>query len=179
MRMRLTTIAGMALGVAVALAVAAPAAEAQRRPTTRRAQPIEIRGQVPTPQVVTVRPREVPAYSRRVLVPGFYDHDFWATILPAYQLVPGRMLTGNVRLDSLARGAADTVAQRDSLRARAAIGAGLLAPRVPMGSSGLDSLRRSPMAPAGTATPGTPMAPRTPPDTARPPSGTSPARTPR
>jgi len=167
MRMRLTTIAGMALGVAVALAVAAPAAEAQRRPTTRRAQPIEIRGQVPTPQVVTVRPREVPAYSRRVLVPGFYDHDFWATILPAYQLVPGRMLTGNVRLDSLARGAADTVAQRDSLRARAAIGAGLLAPRVPMGSSGLDTLRRSP------------MAPRTPPDTARPPSGTSPARTPR
>ena len=175
MRMRLTTIAGMAAGVAVALAVAAPEVEAQRRPA-RRQQPIEIRGQVPTPQVVTVRPREVPAYSRRVLVPGFYDHDFWATILPGYQLVPGRMLTGNVRLDSLARGAAgDTVAARDSLRARAAIGAGLLAPRVPMGTSGLDSLRRAPMAPAGTP----PATPTTPPDTTRPPSGTSPARTPR
>ena len=32
----------------------------------RRQETIEIRGQVPTPQVVTVRPREAPAYSRRV-----------------------------------------------------------------------------------------------------------------
>ena len=171
MRMRLTTIAG----AAVALALAAPTAEGQR--TTRRQQPIEIRGQVPTPQVVTVRPREVPAYSRRVLVPGFYDHDFWATILPAYQLVPGRMLSGNVRLDSLTRGAsADTMAMRDSVRARAAIGAGLLAPRVPMGASGLDSLRRAPAPTPGVA-PGTTTG--TPPATSAAPSGTPPARTPR
>ena len=169
MQMRLTTIAGFGL----ALALAAPDVEAQQRPA-RRQQPIEIRGQVPTPQVVTVRPREVPAYSRRVLVPGFYDHDFWATILPGYQLVAVRMLTGNVRLDSLTRGA-DTVVARDSLRARAAIGAGLLAPRVPMGMSGLDSLRRAPATPAGT-TPTTPATTTTPPAS---PSGTPPARTPR
>ena len=60
--------------VAAALIVAPAALEAQ---TPRRQAPIEIRGQVPTPQVVTVRPREVPAYSRQVLVPNFYDHDFW------------------------------------------------------------------------------------------------------
>ena len=176
MRMRLTTIAGAAVPLALALAVAAPtAAEAQRTP--RRQQPIEIRGQVPTPQVVTVRPREVPAYSRRVLVPGFYDHDFWATILPAYQLVAGRMLTGNVRLDSLTRAAsADTMATRDNLRARAAIGAGLLAPRVPMGATGLDSLRRAPGTTPATTTPaGT----TTPPASPAAASGTPPARTPR
>src|SRR5687767_10994949 len=72
--------------------VAVPASlEAQ---TPRRQAPIEIRGQVPTPQVVTVRPREVPTYSRQVLVPEFYDRDFWQSILPAYQLIPRRQLEG-------------------------------------------------------------------------------------
>jgi hypothetical protein len=75
-----------------ALAGAASTAEAQR--PTRRQTPIEIRGTVPTPQVTTVRPREVPAYDRRVLVPDFYDHNFWQSILPAYQLVPARVVTG-------------------------------------------------------------------------------------
>src|SRR5687768_12064364 len=68
----------------------------------RRQQPIEIRGTVPTPQVVTVRPREVPAYDRRVLVPRFYDHDFWQSILPGYLVVRQRMVTGVVPGDSLA-----------------------------------------------------------------------------
>jgi hypothetical protein len=62
---------------------------------------IEIRGQVPTPQVVTVRPREVPNYSRQVLVPNFYNHDFWQSILPGYQVVPRRAIQGNRALDSL------------------------------------------------------------------------------
>ncbi|MDB4905542.1 MAG: hypothetical protein JWO05_326 [Gemmatimonadetes bacterium] len=64
-----------------------PAALAAQQPAKRRQAPIEIRGQVPTPQVVTVRPREVPAYDRRVLVPAFYDHDFWPSILPGYAIV--------------------------------------------------------------------------------------------
>ena len=88
----------------VAAVVLVPSlAEAQR--TTRRQKPIEIRGQVPTPQVVTVRPREVPAYSRQVLVPNFYDHDFWQSILPAYQLVPQRLITGQMPGDTTATGA--------------------------------------------------------------------------
>lgn len=76
-------------------------AEAQRAP--RRQQSIEIIGQVPTPQVVTVRPREVPAYDRRVLVPTFYDHDFWQSILPGYLVVRERMITGTVGDSATAR----------------------------------------------------------------------------
>ena len=93
----------MMLGLAaVAVVVAAAGADAQRRPA-RRQQAIEIRGQVPTPQVVTVRPREVPAYSRQVLVPNFYDHDFWPSIVQPYQMVPQRMITGTAVPDSTRR----------------------------------------------------------------------------
>ena len=97
---------------ALALAALPALAHGQRR---TRQQPIEIRGQVPTPQVVTVRPREVPAYSRQVLVPNFYDHDFWPSILPAYQLVPQRMLTGEVPGDTTRRAAGDTTGVRPAL----------------------------------------------------------------
>jgi hypothetical protein len=89
------------LAVALVIAVAPVAAEAQRTP--RRQQTIEIRGQVPTPQVVTVRPREVPNYDRRVLVPTFYDHDFWQSILPGYLLVREHMITGAVPGDTTTR----------------------------------------------------------------------------
>jgi hypothetical protein len=84
--------------IVTAALVAVPASlEAQ---TPRRQAPIEIRGQVPTPQVVTVRPREVPAYSRQVLVPNFYDHDFWPSILPGYQIVQPRTVTGRMPGDT-------------------------------------------------------------------------------
>lgn len=89
---------------ALAVAFAAPArTHAQRTPPARRQEPIEIRGQVPTPQVVTVRPREVPAYDRRILVPNFYDHDFWQSILPAYQIAPRRALKGSSVVDTVGR----------------------------------------------------------------------------
>jgi hypothetical protein len=95
------------LTLAVAAVAIAPfAAEAQQRPV-RRQQSIEIVGQVPTPQVVTVRPREMPQYDRRVLVPTFYDHDFWQSILPGYLVVRQRTITGAVPGDSMA-------ARRDS-----------------------------------------------------------------
>ena len=92
------TMLGMA---ALAVVFVAAGAEAQR--PARRQQAIEIRGQVPTPQVVTVRPREVPAYSRQVLVPNFYDHDFWPSIVQPYQMVPQRMITGTAVPDSTRR----------------------------------------------------------------------------
>lgn len=82
------------VAAAVAAVVLTPMLAEAQRPARRQAA-IEIRGVVPTPQVVTVRPREVPAYSRQVLVPNFYDHDFWQSLLPAYQLVPQRMITGS------------------------------------------------------------------------------------
>jgi hypothetical protein len=63
---------------------APPAAPA--RP--KAAQAIEIRGQVPTPQVVTVRPRQIPMFSREVLTPAFFDRSFWASLLIPYEIVP-------------------------------------------------------------------------------------------
>src|SRR5215211_3817976 len=75
-------------------------APSQRTQPPRRGETIEIRGQVPTPQVVTVRPREAPAYSRRVLVPAFFDRDFWPSILPPLQIVSA---PATPRSDSAAR----------------------------------------------------------------------------
>ena len=95
---------------AAALAMGSSSASAQRQ--TRRQAPIEIRGTVPTPQVVTVRPREVPAYSRQVLVPRFYDHDFWPEIQEGYAIMSGRLMTP---ADSLVL-AADSVGTPDLFR---------------------------------------------------------------
>lgn len=153
----------LALTAAIALPLVAEAQDTTRatQPVRRRQAPIEIRGQVPTPQVVTVRPREVPAYSRQVLVPNFYDHDFWPSILPAYQLVPKRMVTGTAPLDSATvnrnRAAADTMRLRT---------------RTPS-----DSVRQNVAPPAGQGgvTPGTSQPPAT--GTPAPPSGTPPAST--
>ena len=170
----------MVVAVALLAAGAAGAAEAgaqQRRPA-RRQQPIEIRGQVPTPQVVTVRPREVPQYNRRFLVPNFYDHDFWPAILPGYQLVSRRLMTGNMRLDSLTSRGADSVRMADSTRmvaqARAALGIGLLQRPLPGGTGpGLlapgDTTRR--MMTPGDTTRRMMMPADT---TRRPPAGTTP-----
>ena len=90
-----------ALSVVALTLSTAPDAQAQRRPQTRREQTIEIRGQVPTPQVVTVRPRDVPAYGRQVLVPRFYDRTFWPAILPGYQVVSLRHIGPDAPLDTM------------------------------------------------------------------------------
>jgi hypothetical protein len=95
------TLAVLTVAVAMTVSVSAQAQQPTQAPVRRRQAPIEIRGQVPTPQVVTVRPREVPAYSRQVLVPNFYDHDFWPSILPGYRLVRKRQITGALPIDSV------------------------------------------------------------------------------
>lgn len=153
------------LGLVVAVALALPVAmQAQntKQPVKRRQQPIEIRGQVPTPQVVTVRPREVPTYSRQVLYPRFYDHDFWPSILPAYQLVTKRQVTGAVPVDS-ATMRADSAAMSAAPNAAPAAGAPAAgaAPTVP--TTRADSVRQPP--------------PATRPDSTAPKPGTPPART--
>lgn len=88
-------------GVAVAALTVLPVIAGAQKPTRRRQAPIEIKGQVPTPQVVTVRPREVPTYSRQVLVPRFFDHDFWPDIQTGYLMVPQRQITGHSVSDTL------------------------------------------------------------------------------
>ena len=85
----------LSLGIVTAVALATSLSEAQqptRRPTSRT---IEIRGQVPTPQVVTVRPREAPQFDRNVLVPDFYNRDFLGLATVGYQLVPRSAITGS------------------------------------------------------------------------------------
>ncbi|MEJ7810301.1 MAG: hypothetical protein WKG32_07790 [Gemmatimonadaceae bacterium] len=98
---------GAMLVLVCAAAIPAAGASAQRTPP-RRGQTIEIRGQVPTPQVVTVRPRETPVFSRQVLVPAFYDRSFWPSLLPGYQLVLLRDITGGAAADSVAPPVAST-----------------------------------------------------------------------
>lgn len=95
--------------VAICAIVVLPAVAIGQRSPPRRGTTVEIRGQVPTPQVVTVRPRETPAYSRQVLVPAFFDHSFWPALLPGYDLVPRRMIIGAAPGDSLNTGAPSAV----------------------------------------------------------------------
>ena len=85
-----------------------PSRPAPRAQTPRRQETIEIRGQVPTPQVVTVRPREAPAYTRKVLVPAFFDRDFWPSILPPLQIVSA---PGVQRTDSAVRATPDSASR--------------------------------------------------------------------
>ena len=108
------------MAAAVVALTVLPAIAGAQQPTRRRQAPIEIKGQVPTPQVVTVRPREVPTYSRQVLVPRFFDHDFWPDIQTGYLMVPQRQITGRSVIDTLGTGAvlgADTSAARGTTTA--------------------------------------------------------------
>jgi hypothetical protein len=103
----------IAFAVATLVSLSSGVANAQQptrkaRTQAPRSSTIEIRGQVPTPQVVTVRPREAPAYSRRVLVPGFFDHDFWPSILPPLDIVSAKP---GIRSDTTLRSTADSTAR--------------------------------------------------------------------
>lgn len=148
-------------GAAVAALAVLPAIAGAQQPTRRRQAPIEIKGQVPTPQVVTVRPREVPTYSRQVLVPRFFDHDFWPDIQTGYLMVPQRQITGHSVSDTLG-------ASVDTSAAAGATAPQRLAPSSP-------STTTNPGSTPPSASPTTPMttSPTTAPSTA---PGTSPAR---
>lgn len=80
--MRLQTAAALsALVLSLGAARSARAQQAGRGPgkdAPRRT--IMIRGVLPTPQVVTVRPRDVPDYDRSVLAPAFFDRHFRHTL---------------------------------------------------------------------------------------------------
>jgi len=52
---------------------ATPPASAPTAPKPAR-RTVEIRAQAPAPEVITVRPREVPQYSRRLLVPSLLTY---------------------------------------------------------------------------------------------------------
>src|SRR5688500_17575899 len=85
----------VSLGVAAALTLCASLDEAQQPRRSAGSRTIEIRGQVPPPQVVTVRPREAPQFDRNVLVPDFYNPAFLGLATVGYQLVPRSTITGS------------------------------------------------------------------------------------
>jgi hypothetical protein len=91
---------GVCIGGAL-LVVASRASAQQKGPPPKKGQAIEIRGQVPTPQVVTVRPREVPAYDRRLLSPAFYSGTGGTSSAAGVQLVPESQIRGAAALDTL------------------------------------------------------------------------------
>jgi hypothetical protein len=90
----------------VLLVIASRANAQQKGPPPKKGQAIEIRGQVPTPQVVTVRPREVPTYDRRLLSPTFYTGTGNTASTEAVQLVPESQIRGTAALDTLPAGLA-------------------------------------------------------------------------
>jgi hypothetical protein len=73
----------------------------QKGPPPKKGQAIEIRGQVPTPQVVTVRPREVPTYDRQLLSSAFYTGTGGTASNGAVQLIPESQIRGTAALDSI------------------------------------------------------------------------------
>ncbi len=96
--MRSVTIRTVAsLGIALAWVALEPSTLAAQRGA---GQTIVIRAQVPTPQVITVRPRTVPDYDREVLGSEQRQRSFWGSLLPAYQLVTQRQIDGRDPLDS-------------------------------------------------------------------------------
>jgi hypothetical protein len=122
-------------------------ARAQQKAPPKKGQTIEIRGQVPTPQVVTVRPREVPVYDRQLLAPAFYDGAGSAASAAGVRLVPESQLTGAPTLDTTpagiargggAPGGAPLLTSRDSAQAARAPDAA----RAAANAAEIDAMRR-------------------------------------
>jgi hypothetical protein len=92
------------LGLIVGVGAAAPASAQQpKQQGGQRPIAVEIRGQVPTPQFITVRPREIPAY--RLELPA--KRDFSPTIGSGYSVLWTRPVAGASAAPSLA--AADSI----------------------------------------------------------------------
>lgn len=92
----------LAAMVAGASQLAAQQQTAPPKKPPRAGQTIVIRGQVPTPQVVTVRPREVPAYDRQVLGAANGIGSFWSSAMPGYRILSRSQVTGKAPGDSAA-----------------------------------------------------------------------------
>ncbi len=92
-------VAGVAAVIVGAAQAAAQQQAAPKKPP-RAGQTIVIRGQVPTPQVVTVRPREVPVYDRQVLGAENGAASFWSAAMPGYHLLSRSQVTGKSPSDA-------------------------------------------------------------------------------
>jgi hypothetical protein len=114
--------------VAVALVTAGAAAQQPQPPAPkpvpkRSGQTIEIRGQAPTPQVVTVRPREVPQYKASSLPQAVMTSGSWPAISTAYAVTPPLLVAGHLPIDTSAAGLARGGASVGAVAGAAAVGA--------------------------------------------------------
>jgi hypothetical protein len=85
--------------IVLALAIAPVEARAQgepskpaappQQPTPARRKALEIRGQAPAPEVVTVRPREIPQFQRKIITPILYEAPPPAPSVAYYIVLPG------------------------------------------------------------------------------------------
>jgi hypothetical protein len=58
-------------------------------PSPQKRRALEIRGQAPAPEVVTVRPREIPQFQRAIIAPILYDAPPAAAKIAYYIVLPG------------------------------------------------------------------------------------------
>ena len=130
---------GCGVLIGVILAASSKLDAQQKGPPPKKGQAIEIRGQVPTPQVVTVRPREVPTYDRQLLSSAFYNGTANTASTVGVQLVPESQVKETTVLDTLVKAVASAVPtisfppveRKDSARTVAA-------PAAPAGASAAD-----------------------------------------
>ncbi len=150
-RSRTVAVVSVVLALLAAGALTARA-QGQQPPAkkTTTGQTIEIRGQAPTPQVVTVRPREVPVYKPAALPGAVMTSGAWPSVTAAYAITPSDQLAGHLPIDTsaagLARGGAmlGTVAVTGAAaHGAAAGGAGAAGAPVPGGSAAeIEAMRK-------------------------------------
>lgn len=68
---------------------AAPPAQQPPPPQAPKRKALEIRGQAPAPEVVTVRPRVIPQFQRKIITPILYDAPPLAQSAAYYIVLPG------------------------------------------------------------------------------------------
>ena len=66
-----------------------PGQQQPQQPSPQKRRALEIRGQAPAPEVVTVRPREVPQFQRMIITPILYDAAPAAPKIAYYIVLPG------------------------------------------------------------------------------------------
>lgn len=80
MRRILAAAGALLLGCVLFAARAEAQSDSSKTGAPRRRGVIAIVGQLPTPQVTTIRPRALPDYDRSVLSPAFFDRHFDAML---------------------------------------------------------------------------------------------------
>lgn len=69
--------------------VTPPTVQQPTTPSPQKRKSLEIRGQAPAPEVVTVRPREIPQFQRKIITPILFTPAPAAPAIAYYIVLPG------------------------------------------------------------------------------------------